>query len=127
MNLDFLVLGKLVVDFIVICEMCIYFRVICEPTTLAGKVLYVFGDFSVIEARNINYSKLMYSLPIRCAYGSRTNHSNCELGGPRICNHGQESYAIDVNVVSDDKALETTLTSSIKTKNKEDAFNVCLV
>ena len=75
----------------------------------------------------VNYSKLMYNLPNRCACGSRTNHSNCELGGPRICNHGQESYAMDVNVVSDDKALETTLTSSIKTKNKEDAFNVCLL
>ena len=96
-----------------------------DLTTFAGIVLYVFGDFSVTEARKLQQTKVQPAHSMRLRI--ENHHSNCELGGPRICNHGQESYALDVNVVSDDKALETTLTSSIKTKNKEDAFNVCLL
>ena len=43
--------------FFVIRETCIYFRTICEPTTFAGIIFHVFGNFSVIKVRKLHQTR----------------------------------------------------------------------
>ena len=95
-NLYFSVLGNLVFDFFVIREICIYFHVICEPTTFAGIIFLPFLEL-LASLKLVNYTKLVdvkraHWMPLRMQNWSRTNHSDSELRGPRICNHGQESW-----------------------------------
>ena len=94
-NLCFSVLGKLGLNFFVICEIRIYFCVIFEPTTFAGITFHFFLEI-LASLKLVNYTKLdvtpACSMRSRVENWSRTNHSDSELGGRRICNHGQESW-----------------------------------
>ena len=57
-------------------------------------IFYFFGDFSVIKARELHQTRCETCPFDALADGKliRTNHSDSELRGPRICNHGQESW-----------------------------------
>ena len=70
------------------------FTFVCEPTTFAGIIFHIFGDLASLKL--VNYTildaKPAHSMRLRMKNWWRTKHSNNEPGGPRICNHGQESW-----------------------------------
>ena len=60
-----------------------------------GNIFFTFFEI-LVSLKLVNYTKVdvepAHSMRLWMENWSRTNHSDSELVGPRICNHGQESW-----------------------------------